>query len=193
MQLKHLLKHWLIPTGVWEILLKLRQRIAAGRIPLLSRLSRIEKLRSLARRILKSAPPPEVMLSASVADVFYSQFDNESGAFRRHDMIVRLLAAENVNGSNGFGLQLYAQMQRSRIQEDTKGRFEKLIASYKENGYDSNSRILCDKDFILQDGSHRLSLALHFKQRRIGVVEQLSQGMRPDYREPLEMLFQQVF
>lgn len=96
--------------------------------------------------------------------------ENRAEGFNRYDMIVRLLAVENWHGQNDFGFDLYWKMQQSRKAGDYQNavtRFRELIESYEKHGYDVRSEIVLDCNLHLVDGSHRMALALYYKQWNI--------------------------
>ena len=101
-----------------------------------------------------------------VRELFFQQ--NTAVSFNRYDMIVRLLAVENFYGKNDCGFELYRKMQAARMGTDwvepAVNRFKDLIVSYEQKGYDKNSAIIIDKNFNLVDGSHRMALAMYYKQ-----------------------------
>lgn len=93
---------------------------------------------------------------------------NTPEGYNRLDIFVRLLAVEEEHGLNDYGWNLYRKMQDARVPNEDKSTeervviFKKLIASWKENGYDCNYEIWLDKNLNLDDGSHRLALALYY-------------------------------
>lgn len=110
--------------------------------------------------------------SIPTIELFFSQ-NNDNLSFNRYDTIVRLLAIENYYGLNDYGWSLYEKMQNKRVQNgyaiEAKERFIKLIKSWEQKGYDANSCIEVNKDIKLLDGSHRLALALYFKQENVSL------------------------
>jgi len=101
----------------------------------------------------------------------------QGGRFNRFDTIVRILAIEEYFGENDYGWRLYEKMQKERV-KDFQGeipvatyreRFEELIKSFKENGYNSKYPIFCNDDNQLMDGSHRLACSIYFKEKEITV------------------------
>lgn len=108
-------------------------------------------------------------VSLEIAELFYQH--NGEIDFMRYDMIVRLLAVENYFGKNDYGFAFYRRMQASRKNEEwvdpAEKRFRNLIKSYEEKGYDSNSKIILDKNLHLIDGSHRMAMAMYYGIPRI--------------------------
>ena len=110
-------------------------------------------------------------LVLSVAELFMQE--NGLEGFNRYDIIVRLLAVECEKGLNDFGWNFYRRMQTARVGadklEDRVFRFKKLINSYDEGGYDTNSEIELDCNLRLIDGSHRMAMALYHHLPTINV------------------------
>ena len=103
-------------------------------------------------------------LSVHPADLFFAQY--KDGVYSRYDMIVRYLFAENYFGKNDCGEKLYRKMQSARIGENQQpvDRFNSLIASYEEKGYDPSSYILVKQNLSIRNGSHRGALALYYNK-----------------------------
>lgn len=99
--------------------------------------------------------------SYALRDVVMSQFVN--GIYKFYDIAVRLLAIEQFYGKNSIGYELYRKMQ-SASGFDWIPRFEKLIKSYENEGYDAANPIELDDHLTLMDGSHRLALAIYYNQ-----------------------------
>lgn len=101
----------------------------------------------------------------SVKEIIMQQ--NRMEGYNRLDIIVRLLAIENEYGLNNFGWDLYRKMQEKRVGregmsiDDRIRVFKELIYSWDVNGYDDESFILVDSSLMLDDGSHRLALAIY--------------------------------
>ena len=94
---------------------------------------------------------------------------NFAEGYNRLDIVVRYLAIEEYFGKNQIGYDLYLKMQAKRKNQDTfeetvmrLERFKEIILNWKENGYNPKSKISCDCNLNLLDGSHRLALALYF-------------------------------
>ena len=107
-------------------------------------------------------PPPEKQ-SLAVADIFLANCDGED--VLRWDIIVKYLARENYYGLNDYGFRLYSKMQQARSSADSSEiaieNFRKLIVSWEKNGYDENSCIYLDNDLFLQNGAHRMAMAVY--------------------------------
>lgn len=108
---------------------------------------------------------------AGVADIIYKSKNND--VFFRYDIIVRYLAIEYYHGKNDCGLNLYQKMQKARKGDDysetSYHKFEKLIESFEENGYDQSSYIILGENFGIIDGSHRIAMAIYYGIRNIPV------------------------
>ena len=106
--------------------------------------------------------------TVGIRELLAQQF-RDDGEFNRLDVIVRVLAVESFYGRNDSGMALYAKMQTLRNPDANGGsygdlavpRFENLIRSIAERGYDPSSEIIVDRRLRLVDGAHRLSLAIY--------------------------------
>ncbi len=94
---------------------------------------------------------------------------NLEEGYNRLDIVVRYLAIEEYFGESRIGYDLYLKMQSKRKKQESPEeismrleRFKEIILNWQENGYDSESKISCDCNLHLLDGSHRLALALYF-------------------------------
>lgn len=124
----------------------------------------VSLLRSIYHRLFPIPTPPTRHHIYDARELFFHE--NMVDGFNRYDMIVRLLAVENYYNKNNFGFDLYRKMQEARHVPGWEGavdRFYALIKSYEDNGYDSKSEIILDKNLHLWDGSHRLALAFYHK------------------------------
>lgn len=108
------------------------------------------------------APQPKSS-SIAVSDIYIANCQGKQ--LLRWDVAVKLLAIENYYGKNDFGFDLYAKMQNARAgfdrAEEAKENFVKLIRSWEERGYDPKSCIYVDNDLTLQNGAHRLAMAIY--------------------------------
>ena len=101
----------------------------------------------------------------------------QQGRFNRFDTIVRLLAIEAHFNENDYGWTLYEKMQTLRNQDNPnqpdaktfRSRFEAVIESIKQEGYNHKYPVYCNKNNQLMDGSHRLACAIYFKEKTIKV------------------------
>lgn len=104
-----------------------------------------------------------------VRELFFQE--NTPNGFNRYDMIVRLLAVENYYGKNDYGWDMYRRMQRARNGDSwvniAEERFRALIQSYEWGGYNSESHIRIFNNLHLEDGSHRMALAIYHRQNEI--------------------------
>lgn len=117
---------------------------------------------SVFQKILNSNKNQRFHQIYDIRELISQEFHD--GKFNRYDIIVRLLAIENFYGKNNFGFNLYRKMQANRMDpartDDYERTFKKLILSYKEHGYKESSEITLTNDLKLEDGSHRIALAL---------------------------------
>ena len=109
---------------------------------------------------------------------------NKNGEFNRYDVMVRLMAIEEIDGISGGGLALYQKMQRKRnhylmaankkIKSEDRQKNDdvlgELLGSFKQNGFNEKFPIAVNSNLKLVDGSHRLACALYTKCAKL-VVE----------------------
>ena len=94
------------------------------------------------------------------------------------DVIIKYIALESYLNGDKYGIELYNQMQKRRIElnnripksrDDGGKRYFELIESIMTNGYDLNSAVVLNKDFCILDGTHRLAIALYLNLDKISV------------------------
>ena len=115
------------------------------------------------------------ILTVSPGLLFLSQ--HRLGTFNRYDIVVRMMAIDEIEGKAKGGLALYHKMQQNRQQflaagdnpikhedlvENKSQALHNLVSSFKENGFDPKSAIAVNPRLKLVDGSHRLACALYF-------------------------------
>lgn len=95
------------------------------------------------------------------------------------DIMIRILAIENYYGKNNFGFELYNEMQKIRVNNNSEippyrannqEQFIKLIDSFERNGYNDKYPVVVNEDFKLFDGTHRLACSLYFDIENIPVT-----------------------
>ncbi|MGA9347280.1 MAG: class I SAM-dependent methyltransferase [Anaerolineae bacterium] len=123
------------------------------------RIERTHKDFQYKMRLAKLAQD-ELLIKYSTTGLLAKQYRGEY--FNRMDVIVRYLAIEHYFGYNNYGFALYRKMQWRRVNRNTEQSFRWFIQSVEENGLNGNSPIEVDWELNLQDGSHRLALALYF-------------------------------
>ncbi|MBQ6896733.1 MAG: hypothetical protein IJN69_05950 [Oscillospiraceae bacterium] len=113
-------------------------------------------------------------ITTSPADLLFLQvFDGE---YCHPDTIVKYLYIENHYGINSFGRDLYIKQQLARGKEKNTSaitdKFDRLIKSVEENGFNTDYAIGVDKNFYLRDGSHRsaMSLFLNLEEVRVNYI-----------------------
>ncbi|MBQ3008518.1 MAG: hypothetical protein IJD80_02910 [Oscillospiraceae bacterium] len=120
-------------------------------------------LKKIKDKIYFTLNPPPAKHSFSVSDIFFANCKEKE--FLRWDVTVKYLAIENYYGKNDFGFSLYGKMQNARtgreVAETSADNFKKLIISWEENGYLEDSCIYLDNDLTLQNGAHRLAMAIY--------------------------------
>lgn len=120
-------------------------------------------LKKVKDKLYFTINPPPAVIRRSVSDIIVANSIQDS--LNRWDIAVKYLAIENYYNKNDFGFDLYIKMQNLRTKANV-GRqavenFKKLIVSWETNGYDENSCIYLDNDYTLQNGAHRLAMALY--------------------------------
>ena len=110
-------------------------------------------------------------IRCSPADLMFLQVFN--GEYCHPDTIVKYLYIENHYGKNDFGKDLYIKQQLARgTVKDIKAitdKFDTLIKSIEDNGFDINCTIGVDKNFYLRDGSHRSAMSMYLGLSEIKV------------------------
>ncbi|WP_297828452.1 methyltransferase domain-containing protein [uncultured Methanobrevibacter sp.] len=93
----------------------------------------------------------------------------------RPGITIRYLAVKDiVNGKteDGYGLRLYKKFILGGGNDDPDfhvDKFNDLVKSFADRGYDPNYCLFCDNKMEMIDGSHRLTCALFFGEKRIRV------------------------
>lgn len=120
-------------------------------------------IKRIKDKIYFAITPPPAVIKRSVSDIIISNSDGAN--LLRWDIAVKYLAIENYYGKNDFGFDMYARMQNLRtgdnVADEAVKNFKNLIVSWEMNGYDEKSCIYLDSDFTLQNGAHRLAMALY--------------------------------
>lgn len=126
-----------------------------------------------------------IHIKINTAELFISQ--NRDRDFQRYDIVVRYLFIEEYFGKNDIGFKLYEKMQKAREGKSFDplclDKFEDLIKSYSENGYEDKSEILLGNSLQLIDGSHRIAASLYFNQSFISAA---FTPMRTEYDYSIE-------
>lgn len=122
-------------------------------------------------------PPPPIDLPKMYCDTYF--FENSllyfttparilanqyiDKEFCTLDTVVRYLAVQNYYGENDFGFELYKKMQIKRGVWDTHNinTFKNCIQSIEKNGLDISIPLEFRGDGLVNDGSHRLAIALY--------------------------------
>lgn len=88
-----------------------------------------------------------------------------------YDVYFRMAVIEEYFNNNNQIWDLYDNMQFTRANLirfvpkhmiNHKDKFIELINSIKDNGFDSESPLLVNKDYMVIDGAHRMACALYF-------------------------------
>lgn len=83
------------------------------------------------------------------------QFDKN--IFTRVDTLVRKYSIEQYLKNKEYDFALYNKMQTKRINSCTSDKFKKLIDNILTNGFNSQYPIEYENNYMLRNGSHRLS------------------------------------
>lgn len=139
-----------------------------------------------------------VIVEIPVSDFLVMQYNKkEHLQYQFYDLGVRYLAVENYYGLNDDGFELYKKMhtmggnygnvnkteqyyQKMKrknktahygrfLEQHSIEQFSELILSYEQNGYNPESTIMCDKNMLNMNGSHRATLAVYRNQEFINV------------------------
>ncbi|PTY40507.1 hypothetical protein [Brachyspira hampsonii] len=110
-----------------------------------------------------------IKVSDTVNFLNYQRF--ESGDFCAYDTIVRYKFIEEYLNDNKstYWRDIYVKMQTKRIGSYNLDAFYNLINSFISIGYDFDSNISCNKNKLLDDGSHRLASCLYFNNRYLSL------------------------
>lgn len=122
-------------------------------------------MQTLKHLLKRNSEPNYREIEINVKELFLQQYINNE--FNRYDIIVRLLAIEEYYGKNNVGFELYKKMQLARNpQNDVEeyiNKFKELIVSWEKTGYQKESFIDTDAQLYIEDGAHRLAMALYWK------------------------------
>ena len=91
---------------------------------------------------------------------YFLKYNFNNNIFDRVDMLVRKYSIEQYLKNNNYDFSLYKKMQKKRTNKDSENyviNFKKLINSLLNNGFNINYPIKYSKNYLLRDGSHRLS------------------------------------
>ena len=110
-------------------------------------------------------------IKCSPADLMFLQYFD--GEYCHPDTIVKYLYIENYYGGNTYGKDLYIKQQLARgvIKDSTAitDKFDSLIKSVENNGFDTSFSIGVDQKFYLRDGSHRSAISMYLDLDEIKV------------------------
>lgn len=110
------------------------------------------------------------LVQVPTRDFILMQFDDKlSEMYTRCDLAVRLMALEQYDGLNDYGIALDNELQERWTGRSWEKRFKSLICKIKKEGFDMNCVIEANRDMKLLDGTHRVSIAFHTNQEFIPV------------------------
>lgn len=91
-------------------------------------------------------------------EILEHQYDGQKCL--RMDIILRLFAAEQSDGSDPGGAALYAKYRAVRRKKDKSPEvFATLKDSMRRNGYDADKPVIVSSNWSIEDGAHRLACA----------------------------------
>lgn len=94
------------------------------------------------------------------AAILLRQFDGERCL--RLDLILRLLALEEADGSGTDGRRIYhAYRTRRPAADKSLDGFRRVLADIRQHGFDPKRPITVARDGAIPDGAHRLACAVH--------------------------------
>lgn len=103
--------------------------------------------------------------------------------FNRVDILVRKYSIEQYLKDKNYDFGFYKKMQQKRTNNDSFEyviKFKKLIKSIQKNGFDNNYPIKYSFNYLLRDGSHRLSYTLLLNKTFI-IVKHMEWDNHNDY------------
>ena len=107
---------------------------------------------------------------------YFLKCNIKDNVFTRADMLVRKHTIEEYLKDKNYNFHIYEKMQQIRGKghytlrsSKTILRFKKLIHSVQQNGFSDNYPIKYSFNYLLRDGSHRLSYAVFLNKTFIAV------------------------
>lgn len=107
---------------------------------------------------------------------YFLKCNFKNNVFDRADMLVRKYSIEQYLKDENYDFSLYKKMQNKRTGRNSENyinTFKKLIKSLLNNGFNINNPVKYSYNYLLRDGSHRLSY-LYIKQKTFIMVESMS-------------------
>lgn len=98
---------------------------------------------------------------------YFLKCNFKNNIFDRTDMLIRKYSIEQYLKNSDYDFFLYKKMQEKRTGKNAKDyitTFKNLINSIKNNGFNNNYPIRYSYNYLLRDGSHRLSYC-YLKQK----------------------------
>jgi len=116
---------------------------------------------SLARRRIKDGKliTKLCQVELPVRDIIMAQYkDHDYSDYQHCDMSVRYLAAMDILKHGKISGDLYYRMQKKSGFDWTE-RYTILVEKIKREGFDADTVVELDKNLIIMDGSHRITMA----------------------------------
>ena len=108
---------------------------------------------------------------------YFLKCNFKNNKFDRCDILIRKYSIEKYLLNNDYSFDLYKIMQKKRTTKYYNKNnyiinFKKLIESIKKNGFNNNFPVKYSHNYLLRDGSHRLSYLLILKPNFIKVEKE---------------------
>ncbi len=104
---------------------------------------------------------------------YFLKCNFKNNVFDRADILVRKYSIEQYLKDKNYDFGFYKKMQQKRVYKgnisDYVMKFKELIESIQKNGFDNNYPIKYSFNYLLRDGSHRLSYILLLNKTFIAV------------------------
>jgi len=96
---------------------------------------------------------------------YFLKYNFKNNIFNRADSLVRKYTIEQYIKDKNYSFDFYNKMQTKRTNNNINyvEKFKKLIESITKNNFNNNYPIKCSNNYLLIDGSHRLSYLLIIK------------------------------
>ena len=104
---------------------------------------------------------------------YFLKCNFKNGIFNRADVLVRKYSIEQYFKDKDYKFDFYKKMQSKRVSNKNISEmiinFKNLIESIKQDGFDNKYPIKYSFNYLLRDGSHRLSYLILLKEKFIAV------------------------
>jgi len=114
---------------------------------------------------------------------YFLKCNYKNNIFDRADMLVRKYSIEQYLKNPDYDFSLYKKMQEKRTRQNPKDNastFKKLIISLTKNEFNNNYPIRYSYNYLLRDGSHRLSYC-YLKQKTFICIKSMEWDKHSTY------------